>query len=62
MIRSQKMLIKSMWLKSRGGRDWTDLHKDENGEYIIMGGLKGEPMKVYLPSIEEIIETLNLKI
>jgi hypothetical protein len=62
MNKLEKNIIKAKWLRTRGGRDLSDIYKDKIGEYVIMGGGKGEPMKVYLPSIEEIIETLNLKI
>jgi hypothetical protein len=34
MNKQQKMWIKANWLNSRGGRDWSDLKKDSNGEIV----------------------------
>ena len=58
MNKEKAKWAKSHWLNSRGGRDWSDLLEDENGEYVLMGKDK----KVYLPTIDKIISDLKLKL
>lgn len=37
------------WLKSKGGRNSSDVEKDEKGLYILMGDGNGGLKKVYIP-------------
>lgn len=62
MNKEKAKWVKSHWLNSRGGRDWSDLLKDEQGEYVLMGDGKDGQKKVYLPTVDEIITKLKLKL
>jgi len=62
MEKEKERWVKSHWLSSRGGRDWSDLLSDSGGEYVLMGNGKGEEVKVYLPTVDVIMQTLKLKL
>jgi hypothetical protein len=62
MEKEKERWVKSHWLSSRGGRDWSDLLVDENGEYVLMGNAGGGQVKVYLPTVDVFMHTLKLKL
>ena len=37
------------WLDQHGGRTYSDVLLDENGEYVLMGDGEGGKYKVYIP-------------
>ena len=48
----RKERIKELWLNTRGGRNTSDVEKDERGEYILTGDGSHGFKKTYLPSMK----------
>jgi hypothetical protein len=59
-IPNMDIKLKSKWLNSRGGRTLNDVLQDKSGYYVLMSNGKGGNVKVYMPSNQEIIKSLNL--